>query len=174
MQPMAFMNITQPPTMLVCVLAFNISVAEQAIASKFLIEFNTFMRIQFKIEFIVNFVEFVFIQLTILEMGSFAYGNANKQKWYTRGFTRRFLKCCKLLSHICIQNAMAVVMSQSSIHIDSLYTFWGASNMTLVYRISCVSSFVHMIKAIVNSICTQIFDKTYTHRQCSLFNECDC
>lgn len=44
----------------------------------------------------------------------------------------------------------------------------------------CVSSFVHVIRAIANSICTQIFwqnthyDARSTHRQCSLFNECDC
>lgn len=48
------------------------------------------------------------------------------------------------------------------------YIHLGASsNMTLVYRSICVSSFVHVIKAIANSICTQIFDKTYTtHVHC--------
>lgn len=45
------------------------------------------MRMKSQIEFIVKFCRVcVFVQLTILEMGSFAYGNANKQKLYTRGF----------------------------------------------------------------------------------------
>lgn len=50
--------------------------------------YHKYMRVKSQLGFIVKFCRVcVFIQLTILELGSFAYGNANKQKLQTSGFS---------------------------------------------------------------------------------------
>lgn len=65
--------------------------------------YHKYMRIKSQIEFIVKFCRVcVFVQLTILEMGSFAYGimQINKNCMHG-GFGSTFsLKCCKTFYHI--------------------------------------------------------------------------
>lgn len=112
-----------------------------------------------------------------MKWGSFAYGNANKQKLCIHeGFCSTFsLKCCETFYHIRTEHTH--IFRHVVKHTDNVQwygdvtvehsVYWfigahlGASTMLWHIRLSrlhlCIFVCVHVIRAIANSICTQIF-----------------